>query len=232
MDDSVSPTDSLHNNHGLPPSSPGGTAPLSPAQLHQQSQQQPVTVNAIDPVLLKTHLDKLLPILIDADPIALKKSLWNHPRISDKLSSFITDPSVSFAAIVKERVLSSLATPQTPGGSNNDENNTNAANLLVDDNTQDNVYTYSFHTEFLYRDTTASSVAIIKRVPVIESTRSISSQLQLIHIPGPQEGGNAYETLHSLIHNAVAPFFDAYVSAKGGSLVLQARDEKEAKTGE
>ncbi len=55
----------------------------------------------------------------------------------------------------------------------------------------------------------------------MDNSRTIQSQLQLINLPGPasSESGSAsvnpYEALHSYIHLAVAPYFDAYVSQKG-----------------
>jgi dynein heavy chain 1, cytosolic len=55
----------------------------------------------------------------------------------------------------------------------------------------------------------------------LDSSRTIQSQIQLINLPGPASsesgstGVSPYETLHSYIHLAVAPYFDAYVKEKG-----------------
>ena len=60
--------------------------------------------------------------------------------------------------------------------------------------------------------------------------------MQVINLPGVGQG-NPYETLHAYIHNAVAPFFDAYASARGGLAGAggaggATAGDKEAKTGE
>jgi dynein heavy chain 1 len=54
----------------------------------------------------------------------------------------------------------------------------------------------------------------------------------LINLPGNLDGGNAYETLHSYLHNAISPFFDAYVSVKSSQTFGSGpRDDKDGKTG-
>lgn len=49
----------------------------------------------------------------------------------------------------------------------------------------------------------------------------MQNQLQLINLPGAPNAGepgqtSAYEFLHSYIHLAVSPYFDAYVNARYG----------------
>jgi hypothetical protein len=55
----------------------------------------------------------------------------------------------------------------------------------------------------------------------LDGSRGIQSQIQLINLPGPASsdsgstGISPYEALHSYIHLAVAPYFDAYAREKG-----------------
>lgn len=69
--------------------------------------------------------------------------------------------------------------------------------------------------------THVGSLAVIKRVPTLDATRPLQSQLQFINLPGAASGEpgqtSAYEFLHSYIHLAVSPYFNAYVNARHGS---------------
>ncbi|RXG51479.1 Cytoplasmic dynein 1 heavy chain 1, partial [Armadillidium vulgare] len=56
-----------------------------------------------------------------------------------------------------------------------------------------------------------NSVLCIKRGVVIEADKSISSQIRSIQL----SDGSPYETLHSYVSNAVAPYFKSYVKESG-----------------
>ena len=55
------------------------------------------------------------------------------------------------------------------------------------------------------------SVVVIKRGPVVEADKSFTSQLRLMNF----SDGSPYETLHSYVTHAVAPFFKSYVRVTG-----------------
>lgn len=62
---------------------------------------------------------------------------------------------------------------------------------------------------------------MIKRLPTLDQSRPLQNQLQLINLPGAPNSGepgqtSAYEFLHSYIHLAVSPYFNAYVNARHG----------------
>ena len=70
----------------------------------------------------------------------------------------------------------------------------------------------------------SAAVAFIKRGAVLDLTRPLANQLHMLNIGD----GSPSEVLHSYIHNAVSPFFNAYASkftTKTGS------SNREAKTG-
>ncbi|KAI8852562.1 dynein heavy chain and region D6 of dynein motor-domain-containing protein [Chytridium lagenaria] len=145
-----------------------------------------------DPSALKIHLERLLPVVMDADPSDVRNSLFVMPEAVERKTD---------AKITKE-----------------------------DDDIRS--FLYSVALELSYTDKHVSALVLIKRTSIIESTRPLQTQLQLIILPGPSDGGNAFETLHSYIHNAVSPFFDAYLSAK--TIVpgtMTNRDDKDSKTG-
>ena len=51
----------------------------------------------------------------------------------------------------------------------------------------------------------------MKKTPVVEAEKNLSSQVRLMTI----SEGSPYETLHSIISNAVAPYFKSYIRASG-----------------
>lgn len=94
----------------------------------------------------------------------------------------------------------------------------------------------------LYTPLHVSSIALIKRVPTLDDEVPLPAQLHLLSLFGPasssaivpahnavqsQEANDVstattvretpYEALHSVVHNVMAPWFDAYVASKEGS---------------
>jgi len=82
---------------------------------------------------------------------------------------------------------------------------------------------YTLSQEISYGPNYVASIALIKEVPSLDPARPLGTQIQITNLPGPAatESGTAgvspYEALHSYIHHAVAPYFNAYVSTKGGN---------------
>lgn len=82
-------------------------------------------------------------------------------------------------------------------------------------------FSYSASYEITYLPSHVGSLAFIKRGPTLDPSRPLQNQLQLINLPGApntSEPGqtSAYEFLHSFIHLAVSPYFNAYVNARHG----------------
>lgn len=84
-------------------------------------------------------------------------------------------------------------------------------------------YSYSLSQEITYLPTHVGSLAIIKRTATLDPSKPLQSQIQLINLPGAPNAGepgstsSPYEFLHSYIHLAVSPYFNAYVNARHGS---------------
>jgi dynein heavy chain 1, cytosolic len=96
-------------------------------------------------------------------------------------------------------------------------------------------YTYSLTTELYFTAATFSSVAIIKRRPQPLNTHiPISSQVQVINLPGQAQLQSAeatvspYEILHSIIHTVLAPYFDA--STKHHDLLASGKGRYDAES--
>lgn len=89
------------------------------------------------------------------------------------------------------------------------------------DDTSPPTFSYTVSHEITYLPTHVGSLAVIKRLPTLDQSRPLQNQLQLINLPGAPNSGepgqtSAYEFLHSYIHLAVSPYFNAYVNARHG----------------
>ncbi|KAH6718072.1 cytoplasmic dynein-like protein 1 heavy chain 1 [Leptodontidium sp. MPI-SDFR-AT-0119] len=103
-------------------------------------------------------------------------------------------------------------------------------------------YNYTVTTDISFSPTTTASIALLKRPYPIDPTIPITSQVQIINLPGAAsptsttngQGGAAvspYEILHSVVHLALAPYFDAYTKNQHSANGVRGRSDAEAKTG-
>jgi len=76
-----------------------------------------------------------------------------------------------------------------------------------------NTIWYSFVRIFVYilNYVFCFSVVVIKRGPVVEADKNFTSQLRLMNL----SDGSPYETLHSIVSNAVAPYFKSFLRVTG-----------------
>ncbi|KAI8328287.1 dynein heavy chain [Blakeslea trispora] len=148
---------------------------------------------------LQEYFEQLLPLVLDADAADLENTLFSYPDTIEKLKRFANDPQASVIFIMKEKE-----------GGKDDE-----------DATAPQAFSYTVSHEITYLPTHVGSLAVIKRLPTLDSTRPLQNQLQLINLPGAPNSAepgqtSAYEFLHSYIHLAVSPYFNAYVNARHG----------------
>ena len=61
-----------------------------------------------------------------------------------------------------------------------------------------------------------TSITFIKKSSVIEEEKAVSTQLRVINF----ENASPFETLHSYVSNAVAPYFKSYVNKSGKARYL------------
>ncbi|KAF9922924.1 hypothetical protein FBU30_006961 [Linnemannia zychae] len=170
---------------------------------------------AVDIDVMKIYLEKLLVLLLGAEQSDLDASLFSFPDSTERLRRFAIDAQTPALYILKE-------------ADSNDGSNASQ------------VFSYSVSHELTYHSNHVGSIALIKRGPTIDTTRPLQSQVQFINLPGPAatESGLAlaspYEALHSYIHYAVSPYFNAYVSTKSGSdggVSSKRTDDKDGKMG-
>lgn len=101
-------------------------------------------------------------------------------------------------------------------------------NLASVDDEQDPTYSYHLTTTLSYSPYQVSTLALIKRVPTLDTSLPLSSQLHFLNLFGPASdtssstagavtsaaGSGVYEGLHRLVHFGVAPAFEAFVESK------------------
>ncbi|EAU37053.1 dynein heavy chain [Aspergillus terreus NIH2624] len=102
-------------------------------------------------------------------------------------------------------------------------------------------YVYNLSTEISSSSTTVASVAFIKRPAAIDPTLPLSSQIQVMNLPGlaslnntqAQQGTSLspYEILHLLVHHGLSPYFEAYTRNQEAISGPKPRTDTEAKTG-
>ncbi|KAG8627876.1 hypothetical protein KVT40_003749 [Elsinoe batatas] len=99
---------------------------------------------------------------------------------------------------------------------------------------------YFLTSNMSYSPRTLSSIAILKRPVPILPTLPLNSQLSVINLPGSAavtandnelSSGTPLEALHSLVHFALAPYFEAYARAQESKSTYGKQADLEAKTG-
>ncbi|KAJ8651627.1 hypothetical protein O0I10_012803 [Lichtheimia ornata] len=166
------------------------------------------TLLAFDPKDLQEYLEQLLPLVLGADLSDLQNSIFAYPDTIEKFKRFASDAQSQVLFVLKER----------EGGKDEDE-----ATPIT--------YSYSLSQEITYLPTHVGSLAIIKRSATLDPSRPLQAQLQLINLPGAPNASepgqaSAYEFLHSYIHLAVSPYFNAYVNARHGTVGAESSKSK------
>ena len=75
-------------------------------------------------------------------------------------------------------------------------------------------YTYKLTPTLTYDPSHVTTLAIIKRGPLLDSTSPLATQLHILNLFGSDE--TPYESLHAVISCAMKPYFEAFVGARGG----------------
>ncbi|KAM9149649.1 LOW QUALITY PROTEIN: cytoplasmic dynein 1 heavy chain 1-like [Pangshura tecta] len=147
--------------------------------------------NVADVSVLQKHLRKLVPLLLEDGgevPAALEAALEEKGAL-EQMRKFLSDPQV-------HTVLVERSTLKEDVGNEGEE--------------EREFISYSINTDIRY-GLKSNSLAFIKRIPVIDADKPVSSQLRVLTL----SEDSPYETLHSFISNAVAPFFKSYVRESG-----------------
>jgi len=89
-------------------------------------------------------------------------------------------------------------------------------------------HVYTLSSEFSTASTTVASIAFLKRPMPIDGRRPIAGQIHLVNLPGSfladgerhdhaPDTASPFEVLHTVLHNALGPYFEAYTRAQGST---------------
>ncbi|XP_077971534.1 cytoplasmic dynein 1 heavy chain 1-like isoform X1 [Styela clava] len=135
------------------------------------------------------YICKLVPLLLEDGstvPSTLKAVLEDR-IILESIRKFLSDPQVR--SLMVERI------------SHKDES----------EEAEEQEPSYNISVDVHYSNGKASGLALIKRGVVVEADKPISQQIRAITLTED----SPYETLHSLVSCAVAPFFKSYIRESG-----------------
>ncbi|KAI8974487.1 dynein heavy chain [Pilobolus umbonatus] len=155
---------------------------------------------------LRDYLELLLPLVLHAEVSDLENTLFAYPDTIEKFKRFTNDPQSPVIFIMKER-----------------------EGVKDEDDNSPPTYSYTVSQEITYLPSHVGSLAVIKRIPTLDPSRPLQSQLQFINLPGAPNSGepSAYEFLHSYIHLAVSPYFNAYVNARHDKAEVSSKSKNE-----
>ena len=93
-------------------------------------------------------------------------------------------------------------------------------------------YRYSLSSEISSSPRTLASIALLKRPQPIDPHLPLSSQVQVINLPGTSDPTtSAVQVLHSFVHLALGPYLDAYSRSQADKNGAQARLDLDSKSG-
>lgn len=164
-----------------------------------EGDSQAVTVAEVGKV--EDFICRTVSLLLEdgLDKSSQLKKILSEDQNRDQLKKFISDPQVtSFfvqRSLQKEEISEEGEEPPSTDESN----------------TAEETISYSVSIVVQYSSSKVFSVVFIKRGPVIEDDKTVSSQLRIMDF----SDGSLFETLHSLMSNAMSPYFKSYVRSVG-----------------
>ena len=138
--------------------------------------------------------------ILDDDPSGcpeLDKAL-QHPANVEYVKKFISDPQTRSMMVYRN-------IPKEEEGESDTEDGAGSSG--------DASAEYKVELTLQFFSAKFVSVGFIKRGAVIEADKKIGSQLRILNL----ECTSPFETLHSYVSNAVAPFFKSFVKKSGKS---------------
>ncbi|KAL8576163.1 hypothetical protein ACOMHN_027818 [Nucella lapillus] len=151
----------------------------------QEAPPAAATQSAIDVGAFSDYLRKVVPLLLDDEDPDLKafKTAISDKQNIEGIKKFINDPQTP--TLLFQRVGGKDESEETPEGEG------------------DGSFAYHVAPEVHFSSAKMISIVFIKRGPVVEADKAVSSQVRVMNF----SDGSPYETLHAYVSNAVAPYF-------------------------
>ena len=163
--------------------------------------ENPSSTSVVDGRDFVKFLVKVVPAILEGDTNESNshelRNACNNAEYFECIKKFLSDPQIR-ALIVSKSVLK------------DDEEDTSETDSATESE-RDGRITYSIHLNVQYTAPKLTSVGFIKRSGVVEADKNIASQLRVLNL----SDDSPFETLHSFISNAVAPYFKSFVKTSG-----------------
>ncbi|OXV07592.1 hypothetical protein Egran_04643, partial [Elaphomyces granulatus] len=184
----------------------------------------PNPVPTADPNSVVQYLRDALQVTLGASRRDLESpgSLLSKTKYSETVQRCTRFASESQIALYVQK---DMLSPDQPKGAEDEESR----------------YVYTLSSDIALASMTVELVAFIKHVTVIDPSRDIRSQIQLINFPispalsstqAPQGASvSPFEMLHSVVHNVLSPYFEAYTRSQEAANGIKQRTDTDAKTG-
>ncbi|KAL9029741.1 MAG: hypothetical protein Q9196_002047 [Gyalolechia fulgens] len=193
----------------------------------------PVAAATISPDAVINHLTDLLEITLGASPEDLENygSLFSPSRKQDTLQRCARFASESQVALYVQKDIIDQE---------NDNTAISAAAATLSSE-KPSSFRYTLSSEISFSSSTVNSVALLKRPQPIDPHIPLATQIQVINLPGlasstPSNKNqhaptSAFEVLHSVIHLALAPYFNAYTKSQDSLGTPKGRADADLKGG-
>jgi dynein heavy chain 1 len=184
----------------------------------------PTINDDIDPLLVLEHIASLIQSTLGAARKELEAvgSLLSKSKDDETLNQCARFASESQVALYAQKDV------------------IEATELNGHDEEQRPEHRYLLSSELSSSTRTVASVAFLKRAQRLDSTYPIAGQVQVINLPGLASLNDAannntaaspFAALHSIVHNALGPYFDAYIRSRDPAESTKSRTDPDAKTG-
>ncbi|KAG5351429.1 hypothetical protein C0989_006504 [Termitomyces sp. Mn162] len=145
----------------------------------------PESTTQFDPSIFRSYLLALLPPVIGAEPDELE-SLFDD-EFEEKVTRFATDNGGSIYIVKIREEVGDDALP---------------------------IHTYELTPHLVYHPTHVTTLALIKRGPILDPLTPLPSQLHMLNLFGGED--TPYEGLHAVVSSGVKLWFDAFVGSRAG----------------
>lgn len=170
-------------------------------------------VSYADPAKLSEFLLKTVSCFLEESPegvTAMRKAL-DDPATREAIKKYITDPQVHSLIVQKlsSKGFSSLTDIESFSDEEEEGGDVSISfSILIDVRFTSPKVQRWFHefSMFIFY-----SVVFIKRGASVEADKNFSTQLRFLNFTD----GSPYETLHSMISNAISPFYKSYIRESG-----------------
>lgn len=204
-------------------------SPLTPQDSVANGVSTSSPFTAIDPALVVEHLAAVVTVALGAARSDLEQegNLLSPSQYADtvqRCTRFANDSQV--VLYIQKEILTT-------------------SDIVADGDSVDHAvatsYTYTITSEISSSPTIAAYLALLKRPQAIDPALPLTTQIQIQTLPGAASHNNVvaeqgpsvspFEILHTILHNALAPYFDASTKSSQAINGARGRADIDAKTG-